>query len=303
MPQNRGVGRGKASDADKALRSAFPRGGWLDLRTGVDALDDAAGGQRWGRERALRAETITALLLGAFKTAPGHSPAVRVRGARITGRLDLMGATTGYALICEGCWFEQPLRFVEATTKTLRIITSHMPGMNCTRMRAEGLVNLYGSVIDGLLRLDQAQIAGEVFLMGAQVGDGTGEAMAARLVVDGDLQCTDGFTARGSVNLRGARITGRLSFRGAALDAPDSARRDASGLHLGQLQAAELDLRAARPIFGGIRLTNSRVGTLDDDPAVWPQRIWLDDFERHEALSNRVEVGDLHRQAVAAVWQ
>ena len=30
--------------------------------------------------------------------------------------------------------------------------------------------------------------------------------------------------------------------------------------------------------------------------------IWVKDFERHEALSNRVEVGDLHRWAVAAAW-
>ncbi len=30
--------------------------------------------------------------------------------------------------------------------------------------------------------------------------------------------------------------------------------------------------------------------------------LWLTDIERHEALSNRVEVGDLHRRAVAAVW-
>jgi hypothetical protein len=33
-----------------------------------------------------------------------------------------------------------------------------------------------------------------------------------------------------------------------------------------------------------------------------PGRIWCYDFERHEALSNRVEVGDLHRRAVAAAW-
>jgi len=33
-----------------------------------------------------------------------------------------------------------------------------------------------------------------------------------------------------------------------------------------------------------------------------PNRLWVADFERHEALSNRVEVGDLRRRAVAAVW-
>ncbi len=31
-----------------------------------------------------------------------------------------------------------------------------------------------------------------------------------------------------------------------------------------------------------------------------PNQLWLGDIERHEALLNRVEVGDLHRRAVAA---
>ena len=33
-----------------------------------------------------------------------------------------------------------------------------------------------------------------------------------------------------------------------------------------------------------------------------PNQKWITDFERHEALSNRVEVGDLHRRVVAAAW-
>jgi transposase-like protein len=33
-----------------------------------------------------------------------------------------------------------------------------------------------------------------------------------------------------------------------------------------------------------------------------PDQLWLTDIERHEALSNRVEVGVLHRQVVAAAW-
>jgi putative transposase len=31
-----------------------------------------------------------------------------------------------------------------------------------------------------------------------------------------------------------------------------------------------------------------------------PNRLWITDIERHEALLNRVEVGDLHRRVVAA---
>jgi putative transposase len=33
-----------------------------------------------------------------------------------------------------------------------------------------------------------------------------------------------------------------------------------------------------------------------------PNVLWLTDIERHEALLNRVEVGGLHRRAVAAAW-
>jgi transposase InsO family protein len=36
--------------------------------------------------------------------------------------------------------------------------------------------------------------------------------------------------------------------------------------------------------------------------AAGPDQLWVADFERHEALSNRVEVGDLRRRVVAAAW-
>lgn len=39
-----------------------------------------------------------------------------------------------------------------------------------------------------------------------------------------------------------------------------------------------------------------------DFTAPAPNRKWCGDIERHEALSNRVGVGDLHRRAVAAAW-
>jgi len=39
-----------------------------------------------------------------------------------------MGATVSYALVCEGCRFDQELRFVEAVTKTVRITGSRLPG-------------------------------------------------------------------------------------------------------------------------------------------------------------------------------
>src|SRR6266536_2417171 len=106
------VPRGDLSEPERSLWSAFPRGAWVDVRT---ADPD---------ERVIRADVVAALLLGAGDAAPGHSAAVRVRGARIVGRLDLMGGTVGCALVCEYCDFDDPLRFVEATTRTVRIVFS-----------------------------------------------------------------------------------------------------------------------------------------------------------------------------------
>jgi len=65
------VGLRKLRGAEAVLRAAFPRGTWLDLRTGDADRDDPAWGQSWGRGRTLRAEAITALLLGDFDPVPG----------------------------------------------------------------------------------------------------------------------------------------------------------------------------------------------------------------------------------------
>jgi hypothetical protein len=54
--------------------------------------------------------------------------------------------------------------------------------------------------------------------------------------------------------------------------------------------------------------TTIRAAAPDDRPdlvhrefaAPAANRLWVADIERHEALLNRVEVGDLHRRAVAA---
>ena len=102
---------------------------------------------------------IRALLLGAAEAEPGYAPGVRLRGAWITGRLDVMGAVLTYPLVCEYCYFDEELRFVESSTRTVRIISSHLPALNGTRMRLDGILNLWASEIAGVLRLDQARLS------------------------------------------------------------------------------------------------------------------------------------------------
>ena len=104
------------NDTENLLWRAFSHGTWVDLRTGDAAAGDLASATHWGPGRVVRAEVITALLLGAGELEPGYTPGVRLRGARVTGRLDFMGATLAYPLVCEYCYFDEELRFVEAST-------------------------------------------------------------------------------------------------------------------------------------------------------------------------------------------
>ncbi|HEX3921039.1 MAG TPA: hypothetical protein VHY31_01985 [Streptosporangiaceae bacterium] len=106
----------------------------MDLRAHDPAADDLDRLARAGPERVVRAEVIRTLLLGAGETEPGCAPGVRLRGARISGRLDLMGASVTRPLVCEFCSFDDELRFVESSTKTVRIVSSRLPGFNGTRM-------------------------------------------------------------------------------------------------------------------------------------------------------------------------
>jgi len=261
------------SKPERALWAAFPGGAPVDLRSGDPDEDDPVNAGCWSADRVMQAEVVMALLLGAGDLEKGRAPAIRLLGARITDRLDVMAAGIGHALVLSRCRLDEAPRFVEATTRTVRISDCHLPGFDGTRMRTEGILDFHGSVIEERIRLDRAHVIGTVRLRGATVGDGTGEAIAATgLIVDGDMECDAGFIARGQVTLHGARIAGQLTFRDAVLAGTSIAA------HLRRLQADELCFRTARPIAGAIWLAPARVGTLDDDPAVWPPVIWLSGF-------------------------
>jgi len=250
--------------AERSVWAAFPAGTWVDLRAG-DQRDDLDRGDRWGPERVVRAEVIMALLLGAVPPEPGCIPAVRLRGARVEGRLDVMGAVVGFGLICESCWFDTAPRFVEATTKTVCLVSCSLAGFDGTRMRTEGILNFYQTKMRGVLRMDRATIAGEVCLGQALIDGGSGEAVAARgLIVSGDLDCTD-MISDGPVHLPNARIDGAAQLTGVRISCPGGLAVDATNAVIGagwdgdrMIVQGEIRLRHAR-IAGSLRLAAARL--------------------------------------------
>jgi hypothetical protein len=271
MPETDVVAPDDLNNAERSLWNAFPAGNWVDLRTGDSTQDDLGKADQWGPDRAIRAGIIAALLLGAAGAQPGRFPAVRLRGARVSGRLDMMGTTLNCALVCEHCWFDTAPRFVEATTKTVRFVDSSLAGFNGAGMRVEGILNLHRTRVGGVFRVDGATVAGEVSLREAVIGDGLDEAVAARgLTVEGDLDCRE-MVSHGPVRLVNARVSGAVYLTDAKISWHGPPALDASNAVVGagfdgdrMVVGGETRLRHTR-IAGSLRLAAAQLHNPDGD--------------------------------------
>ncbi|TDD39066.1 hypothetical protein E1287_04485 [Actinomadura sp. KC06] len=175
-----------------------------------------------------------------------------MRGARITGRLDLDGTEFDTLLDCDDCVFEDTVSLAEANLRTLRITGSRLPAFKAARLRATGLVSLEGSSIDGRLRLDHARLESEVRLADVT----TGHVQAHDIEVRGTLDAT-GITVDGEFNVRGGQITGNLVLTGGRFSNPDErAAVHADAVKVGgQLRAADVE------VYGPLLLRNAQIGS------------------------------------------
>ncbi|MEU9703650.1 oxidoreductase [Streptomyces sp. NPDC047981] len=253
---------------ERALWDAFPDGRRLDLRTGTPEADHVRGGGRWGAERTVRAAVIAALLLGANTTQSGAVGSLRLAGARITGPLNLSGAQIGHSLWLEECWFEESVDLFAASTQTLSLIGSRLPGLNAGSSRIEGRLDLRRCVMDRgpvsqfhgkvtVVLLIHAHVAGEVLLSGAEITAPGGWAVSAGgMVSEGGVFFRDGFVAHGGVRMRGAQLPGGLFMRGARLESPGP---DGVALAVDNVVASSLNFSGGFTANGTVRLRGAQI--------------------------------------------
>ncbi|WP_128428670.1 oxidoreductase [Streptomyces cyaneus] len=354
---------------ERELWNAFPEGRQVDLRPGEADGDPPVAGGQWGPERTVRASVIAALLLGANSGEAGAVARLRLTGARVTGPLDLAGAQIGHALWVAGCWFDERIDLYGASTQSISIVGSRVPGLEAGTSRIEGSLDLRSSLVEsttpsryhgsvtalslinarvsGAVILNGARInapggwavgagglaleggffcrgglvtRGEVRLLGAQLPGGLfmkgarlespgprGVALALDSAVASTLDFSQGFTANGTVRLRGARISDNVTFEGAVLNGPPDGHGPAL---VGMLmQAVDFDFLLARPPSGSVDLRGAQVSYLHEGEHSWPEVVELDGFvygsikvadagetgERREAVGPRGSVA--HRIA------
>jgi hypothetical protein len=288
---------GDANDAERLLCEAFPTGGWVDFRTGSPD-DDLAGAAGWGADRTIRAEILAGLLLGAGESLPGHFPAVRLRGARIAGLLDVAGATVSCALACEFCYFDTSPAFREATTRSVRLADSRLAGFDGTRMRVEGVFDLSRTEVQAVLRIDRATINADMLLQEAVIdAAGSEDAVAARgLTVEGELDASK-MVSRGPVRLTDARISGSVLLASATISARQSPAFNATNTVIGggidgrgMIVDGETRLRHTR-IAGSLNLAEAQLrnpGAAALAPAGW---LWTAGYSATGASPRQVRSG------------
>lgn len=253
---------------ERELWDAFPEGRRVDLRTGTPEEDLVADGGRWGSERTVRAAVVTALLLGANVGQAGTVARLRLTGARISGRLDLVSAQIDHALWLEECWFEEAVNLLGASTQALVFTDSRIPGIEADSARIEGNFSLRRAVVEGgaptpfnrvntALSLTDARVNGGLLLNGAKLIAPDGWALSAGgLAVEGGVFCRNGFVAHGEVRLMGAQLPGTLAMQGARLEGPGPR---GVALTLDNARASSLKFSEGFTVNGTVRLRGTQV--------------------------------------------
>ncbi|MFD7491055.1 oxidoreductase [Streptomyces sp. NPDC059832] len=202
---------------ERQLWNSIARGGVVDVRDAPQAA-----------EPVVRAEVIAALLLGAgADPAPGDRPALRLTGARVTGRLDLQFAEIPVPVVLDECRFDEVPLLRGARIRELVLTGCALPGLAADAAQIDGRLVLSRCHLTGPLVLTRSQIHSDLDLRDTVItAPGTEAISAVHLVAGGDVLCTD-LAVRGAFRCTGAAVSGEFDLEGASLSNPGGHALDA----------------------------------------------------------------------------
>ncbi|MGW7455062.1 membrane-associated oxidoreductase [Streptomyces sp. NPDC054787] len=247
--------------AELRVWEAFPNGEGVDFRAHPD--ETGAAGETWGAERTVRAEVLTALLLSGPNTG-GRVAGLNVRGARITGKLNLRYAAVEHPIRLRACWFERKPLLYSAQLRYFALNDSTLPGLTANSVSVDVALKLSCCRITGPVRLAGARISGGLFLRRAVIGtpptadeppEETPEPplLISHAVIGTDVIAME-ITVHGQTRLNGTTVAGKVNLDGARLLAPGATALHAETLTVGT------DVRAmGAQLHGRVNLTGSRI--------------------------------------------
>ncbi|WP_107451010.1 membrane-associated oxidoreductase [Streptomyces sp. RTd22] len=298
---------------ERRVWDAFPAGTAVDFRAAPE--EDPAEGADWGPERTVRGEALRALLL-THPTTAGEVAKVDVRGARISGQLDLRHGDITCPVHLTHCSFDAQPDLYAARLGELHLWRSVLPGLSAVGAQFESFVALSECRATGMVSFSSARIARTLYLDRLSVesarAEERGVAVALNHTVIGDAVVATALSARGEVRLDGATVTAQVAMSSARLHNPGGIALNAKGLTVGSDLTARglhaqgsITLRSAR-IPGQLDLTEARLSSPDgmalrvSSAAIG--EMWLRDATPIEGTVNlrRTQLQLLH--AEPAVW-
>ncbi|MBG0851091.1 membrane-associated oxidoreductase [Streptomyces spinoverrucosus] len=244
--------------AELRVWRAFPRGEAVDFRTPED--DDAAAGADWGPDRTVRAAVLRSLLLNGPQE-DGETASLNLAGARVTGMLDLQYATFDHPARLRHCYFDEVPRLYGCRLRELNLSESVLPGLVSHAVHVDGVLRMTRARFRGMVRLGGAQIAGSLYLEGAEISapDASEPALQLNQVTVGDDLWAPGLRVEGQIRLNGADVGGTVNLNEAQLSHLELGALDAETLSVG----GHVLVRHAR-VRGWIGLRGARIaGRLD----------------------------------------
>lgn len=267
------------TDVEQTLVDHIERGEVLDLAAGGPVDEPAM--RSWDDAYRIRADVLRDVVRGRLSCDPDPR-GLRLRGARITGHLDLCGVTSGLQLHLDSCLFEAGLDVTDARLSWLGLTRCRLehpdgPALRADRLAATALrlvdSTLVGRHPGGTISLHGARI-GSVDCSRAVLSNDSGPAVRAdAMTVENDLvlaaAVATGAGPHGAVRLTGAQIGGGLDCSGAVLRNDTGPALSADVLQVVQAVVLSDGFTATGGgEQGAVRLPYSTIGGLDCSGAV-----------------------------------
>jgi hypothetical protein len=196
-----------ASEIKTRLETALKQRKLCDFSVGSE--EDLLGkSDKWGEERTIAADALHTLLLD--KDIAAGQP-LEIKGARITGVLDLRGASLARPLQLVNCAITNVIWLEDASASTLILTQCKVAAIKGHRAQFDGSLLVRDCEFDGPLDIIGAVIKGDLDLKNSKFGP-KAIISADRIRVDGAVYLREGFSAKAGVRLEGARVG--LAFDG-----------------------------------------------------------------------------------------
>ena len=223
----------------------------------------------WGTDRKIRGHVLAELLIRSRTDELPDVRQVRIRGARVSGKVDLRHTEVAAAVHFECCVFTDNVILEFARTRPLRLDTCVLASVKARGVSIDGVLRIRRSDVQGSIFLIDATVSQSVRLSGSTIAGDDGLALIAdRLKVGGNVFLNrfstkskhrgevEAFSAAGEVRLLGARIDGQLNCSGGRFKNPGEIALSASSAQIGGNMFLNDGFKAA----GQVRLLSTRIG-------------------------------------------